>query len=145
MAQFTVISKGHSIRINSVSRVEEFRYQSSESDTLKSMSADTIWDTGSSVSVISERLAAELHLEPSGVTKISGIENRPFEANTYLVNIEFPNGVLAKYTTVVESPMVLYDLLIGMDVISEGDFVLSHDSGNTVFSFRYPSEGEIKF
>jgi hypothetical protein len=37
------------------------------------------------------------------------------------------------------------DVLIGMDIISRGDFALTHKEGKTVFSFRYPSLATIDF
>ena len=36
-------------------------------------------------------------------------------------------------------------MLIGMDIISKGDFAVSNFDGNTVFTFRYPSNSEINF
>lgn len=74
------------------------------------------------VTCISERLVAELQLRKTGITTISGIENKPRRANTYLVNLEFPNKVEMEYVEVVEAPMPLADILVGMDVISECDF-----------------------
>ena len=34
-----------------------------------------------------------------------------------------------------------YDVLIGMDVITQGDFCISTVNGQTVFSFRMPAKG----
>ena len=34
-----------------------------------------------------------------------------------------------------------YDVLIGMDVITKGDFVVSTVNGETTFSFRMPAKG----
>lgn len=37
------------------------------------------------------------------------------------------------------------DLLIGMDVISQGDMSITNFNGNTVMSFRVPSKVEVDF
>ena len=35
-----------------------------------------------------------------------------------------------------------YDVLIGMDVIGDGDFLLTNKNGCTEFSFHYPSRDQ---
>jgi hypothetical protein len=37
------------------------------------------------------------------------------------------------------------DVLIGMDIIGEGDFAVTHQDGKTTFSFRVPSLKTIDF
>ncbi len=63
----------------------------------------------------------------------------------YLVNIFLPNGVGFPNVTVTKATMGKTDMLIGMDLINKGDFALTHERGNTVFSFRYPSMSTIDF
>ena len=41
--------------------------------------------------------------------------------------------------------MVESDVLIGMDIISRGDFAITHPGGRTKFSFRVPSQADIDF
>lgn len=38
-----------------------------------------------------------------------------------------------------------YDVVIGMDVICNGDFAITNQDDKTTFSFRIPSEVEIDF
>jgi len=38
-----------------------------------------------------------------------------------------------------------YDVVIGMDVICNGDLAITNKYGKTTFSFRIPSEAEIDF
>lgn len=68
-----------------------------------------VWDTGASITCVSERLAGELNLK------------------------EF---------VYIDDDC---DLFIGMDIISLGDFALSHKEGKTLFSFRIPSLAPIDF
>lgn len=37
------------------------------------------------------------------------------------------------------------DVLIGMDIISNGDFAISNYEGRTQFSFRIPSQEHIEY
>ncbi|MBF0518396.1 MAG: SEC-C domain-containing protein [Nitrospirae bacterium] len=38
-----------------------------------------------------------------------------------------------------------FDILIGMDIICQGDFAVTYKEGNTVLSFRTPPLKEIDF
>ena len=37
------------------------------------------------------------------------------------------------------------DILIGMDIISKGDFAISNYDGKTQFSFRLPSQQDVDY
>ena len=37
------------------------------------------------------------------------------------------------------------DVLIGMDIISKGDFAVTHPEGKTQFMFRVPTQADIDF
>lgn len=65
---------------------------------------------------------------------------------TYLIDIGLPNGV--GFMAVKVSKALLgpgSDVLIGMDIISQGDFSITNQSGTTVFSFRVPSLHTVDF
>ena len=38
-----------------------------------------------------------------------------------------------------------FDVLIGMDIITQGDFAVTNLGGKTKFSFRIPSQASINF
>lgn len=63
----------------------------------------------------------------------------------YLINVFLPNDVGFPNITVTKGQIGSVDVLIGMDLINKGDFALTHEGGNTVFSFRYPSLATIDF
>lgn len=69
------------------------------------------------------------------------------ETNVYVVGLHLPNGLGNGFLQVTEMPAIAgaHDILIGMDVISAGDFAISNHEGRTVFSFRMPSAGRIDF
>jgi len=51
-----------------------------------------------------------------------------------------PNGVLVQGVAASEAELKVCDALIGMDVISMGDFLVTNKE-HTRFAFRVPSEG----
>lgn len=68
------------------------------------------------------------------------------EVETYLIDVGLPNSVGFRAVTV--SKAILgpgSDVLIGMDIISSGDFSITNQNGNTVFSFRVPSCHTVDF
>ena len=77
-----------------------------------------LWDTGSTMTVIPDELASKLNLEPVGK-----------------MMAETASGKLG--------PGI--DILIGMDIITLGDFVITNYNNKTVFSFRFPSSEVIDF
>lgn len=102
---------------------------------------NAIWDTGATGSVITQQAAAAMGISPSGMTVVHGV-NGAHNSPTYLVNIMLPGGVMFKGLRVTEGSLGNhYNVLIGMDIIGEGDFAVTSSSGNTVMSFRIPSSG----
>ena len=68
------------------------------------------------------------------------------DAEVYLVNIGLPNGVGFLHVQVTKGTIAPgVDVLIGMDIINQGDFTVTNKGGITVFSFRYPSAIHIDF
>ncbi len=108
-----------------------------------------IWDTGATNTVIRKQVADALGLKPSGKTTChavgSGEEVRQYEANTFLVNIYLPNHVCIMGVRVSEGAISGADVLIGMDIIAQGDFAISNYGGKTSWTFRVPSVEEIDF
>jgi len=63
-----------------------------------------------------------------------------------MVNIGLANGVQFAIIKVSKANLgAANDVLIGMDVISQGDFSITNENGNTVFSFRVPSAHTVDF
>ena len=106
-----------------------------------------LWDTGASGTCISPALAGLLALSPQGqrmTHDASGVRLR----NTYMVNIGLPNRVAFPGVLVGEfdAPAQLpIDVLIGMDLITAGDFAITNANGKTVMSYRCPPVSEIDF
>ncbi len=66
-------------------------------------------------------------------------------AEVYLVNIYLPNRVMFQNVHVTKGQVVGAEMLIGMDVINQGDFAVTNNGGITKFSFRVPSQSHIDF
>jgi hypothetical protein len=103
-----------------------------------------IWDTGATGSVIMQKVVDDLGLKPFGMTKVVGV-NGEHVSETYYVSIGLPNGVGFSSVRVTKGNILSADVLIGMDIISHGDFALTHFADKTCFSFRFPSIEKIDF
>lgn len=101
-----------------------------------------MWDTGSTNTLITQEVVNELGLKPYGRALISD-NTTVEECDTYLVHIGLPTGNTVLKLEVMLSNSQDYDVVIGMDVITLGDFVLTNADGKSVFSFRYPSKEKI--
>ena len=103
-----------------------------------------LWDTGATGTVITKKVVEELGLIPTGLTH-SYNANGSCIVNTYLVNVALPNGVIIHTVRVTEGILNGFDVLIGMDVITKGDFSITNKDSETVFSFQIPSTHDLDF
>ena len=103
-----------------------------------------LWDTGATRSSISNKVATLLKLIPVRQTTVFHATGQSL-VNVYDISIVLPNTVLVPFKTVSEGRFEGFDVLIGMDIISQGDFSVSNVDGKTTFSFRTPPYQEIDF
>ncbi|MDR2052347.1 MAG: retroviral-like aspartic protease family protein [Treponema sp.] len=96
-----------------------------------------IWDTGATHSVITRETAGELDLTPVDQVMISGVNSEGM-ADVALVHIILPNNVLVTNKRVTIADIKGADMLIGMDIIGRGDFLVCNSGGKTSFSFVVP-------
>lgn len=94
-----------------------------------------IWDTGAVSTMITPYIAKELELNCISLTTISSITDINVQANMYMVYLYLPNDIKID-TFATEAKPVDCDLLIGMDIISRGNFIIDNSSGKTVFTFK---------
>lgn len=105
---------------------------------------NSIWDTGASGSVITPRVVSELNLESiDEITTYTANGDR--QSNVYLVNIYLPNKVAFSGVRVTDGDIFGTDVLIGMDIITCGDFAVTNVAGKTCMSFQLPSARKIDF
>ena len=104
-----------------------------------------IWDTGATNSVITQAVVDRCSLKPISLRQVSGV-NGLHTAEVYIVNVRLPNGVAFQQIEVTQGILGNgIDALIGMDLITRGDFVVSNKGGVTVFTFRCPSTLDMDF
>lgn len=104
------------------------------------------WDTGATGTCISKELANKLKLIPTGLVNVhtpSGIGTM----NKYMINLVLNNEVRFVNLSAMDSEIGKQgiDVLIGMDIISNGDFAVSNYDGKTYFSFRLPSQEHVEY
>ena len=104
-----------------------------------------IWDTGATGSVITQSVVDACGLRPTGMATVHHADGESVQ-ETYLVNIGLPNRVAYPGVRVTKARLLVdADVLIGMDIISTGDFAVTNLDGLTKFSFRVPSLEHIDF
>ncbi len=108
-------------------------------------SANALWDTGATSSVISQKLAYSLNLMPISFKEVNGVHGSK-TCPVYIVDFYLPNGIRIKDIVVIASDGFSgFDILIGMDIISLGSIAISIEDNKTTFSYVVPSMGKIDF
>jgi len=104
-----------------------------------------IWDTGATCSVITQNVVQQLNLTPTGMTWSYNPGGKSL-VNRYHILVALPNKVIFPVVNAIEGRIIgHHDVLIGMDIISTGDFAITSHNRKTVFSFRIPSVQCIDF
>ncbi|GEM_PF-4358215 len=113
------------------------------------MNTKALWDTGADFCMISQELARSLRLVGQGYASVNQVEGNDVSRKAYLVNLLLPNGIVFSDVVALEDPGLRrmgVDFLIGLSVINEVDFALTHDrSGATVLSISYPADRLVDF
>lgn len=111
-----------------------------------------IWDTGATNSVITQKVVDDLQLKPIGVTEMHHAGGTSI-SNVYLVNIALPDGVMVSHVRVTLAELTDANtpedqqshVLVGMDIITTGDFAVTNHNQKTTLSFKIPTSKEIDF
>lgn len=107
---------------------------------------DALWDTGASGTSISTDVAKKLNLAVTG-QRVIFTPTGSRTVNCYMLDIILPNSICVKDVPVFESDIGLQNLdaLIGMDIITLGDFCVSNFEDHTVLSFIMPPKKTTDF
>lgn len=102
---------------------------------------NAMWDTGASRSAVSSELLNSLGASPHDARYMqtpAGI--RP--AGMYSVDIAMSNEVHFENVDVAEADMtgLSFQAIIGMDIISQGNFLVDNSNGHTVMIFEVSKE-----
>ena len=102
-----------------------------------------LWDTGATKSCIKNGLAQQLNLPVVRSTKALSVDG-PYVAKVYLASIGLPNRIIiAEIELLGCDDSLSFSMLIGMDVIVRGDFLVSTFGGMTTFSFQMPANRSL--
>ena len=107
-------------------------------DSTRVVKTRALWDTGAVTSVIDKSLVKKLGLVPFDTGRAYTAQGF-YDSSMYLLDVMLPNNIIVKGLRVGDGEFQGFDMLLGMDVISLGDFHLTND-GNTVFKFVIPPE-----
>lgn len=121
--------------------VRELRSEARIFDPLSERSLilkQAIWDTGATSTALNSSIARAFGLVATGQT-LAVTANGTAVVNTYVINLGLPQKVLIRGLNVMDGDLGdNTDLLIGMDVIAMGDFIVQNCAGMTHFSFCIP-------
>lgn len=122
-------------KIISPCTIDVNRYARKESAQENSFLAKALWDTGATVTVISELLVQQLGLIPTDFMRVAGYDGKPQLRNVYKIDIIIGDALRFNKLNVIEAPIITTDILIGMDVIAQGDLTFTHNESNTILTF----------
>ena len=104
-----------------------------------------LWDTGATNTVVSSRIIDRLKLPVVSRTHVGGV-NGEFETTIHMIDLWLPNFFVIRKVLVTKGILTSeIDALIGMDVITMGDFAISNFQGMTIFSYRSPSIADTDY
>jgi len=99
---------------------------------------DGIWDTGATISAVAQNVIDKLGLKQTGAVPI-GTAGGYITCPTYIIDLALPNRIVIPDLIVTGNDSLMScDMLIGMDVIGNGDFAISNPKGKTCFSYCLP-------
>lgn len=105
-----------------------------------------LWDTGATGCSITKEVAERLNLKPVSRAQVHHADGMT-EVDVYLVNIFLPNNIIIPGIHAFEckSTAGKFDMIIGMNIITLGDFSITNFNRQTVVSFRVPSLQEVDY
>ena len=104
-----------------------------------------LWDTGATISAVAKHVASDLGLSTEARIPIQHAGGRSANVPQHYVNLHLPNNLVMVGRPLAQLPLTNCDVLVGMDIISRGDFAISNLDGKTTFTFRIPSVEEFDF
>lgn len=93
-----------------------------------------LWDTGANMTCLSNRLVSALGLKPVSY-QYSETAGGVVLMSVYIVDIALTDNVVVEGLLVSSGDFGTTDVLIGMDIITQGNMTITNDNGHTEFSF----------
>lgn len=134
MEQFTYKTHGICDRIVIPCIIDVSDYELTSDLTDKTKMVKALWDTGSTVTVLSENLIQHLGLVASDITRVSGWDGVAITTNKYSIDLVLDN-LRVDFVNAVRGPLKNVDMIIGMDVIGQGELHITHPEFSTMLQF----------
>ncbi len=109
----------------------------------KVLKLNAVWDTGATRSAITQEVIDKLgikHTDELDIYTANGVR----AGKEYSINVYLPNHVALVGVPVTDGDMRI-DMLIGMDIISRGDFAVTNKFKGTWMTFQIPPTHSIDF
>jgi len=113
-------------------------YSSFSSSEGKNVITSAVWDTGADHSVLSPKIVKELELSVIDTKWVYGVNNSNCFSDVVLATIKFTDDLVLTNRRFSVNDIPGTDVLIGMDIIMMGNFVINNSDGKTLFSFVIP-------
>ena len=91
-----------------------------------------VWDTGATNTLISSQVVDALELVPLEESLVEGVGGI-VKSLVYEISLYLANDIVFKNVKALCSDIGDYDLVVGMDIIAQGDFVVSNNQGKICF------------
>lgn len=117
-----------------------------DSNTYIKIKVKALIDTGANCSCISTRVISACKLQKSTSVKLISAQGISF-SSVYEADITLPNDIKFSDVSVMEIPGGSdFDVIIGMDILSQCDIALTNAQSDMCFSIRVPpAENHIDF
>jgi hypothetical protein len=97
---------------------------------------DALWDTGSTNCCISNTLAQAMSLTVVGTHEVVGFTGKR-EQPIYTLTLTFGDGLMVENVSVVGiDTSQSFNFIVGMDIILQGDLLITQVNGEHFFTFR---------
>jgi len=113
-------------------------YSSFSSSEGKIVTTSAVWDTGANHSVLSPKIVRELELCAIDTKWVYGINNSNCLSDVVIATVGFTGDLVLTNRRFSVNNIPGTDVLIGMDIIMMGNFVINNTDGKTLFSFVIP-------
>lgn len=109
--------------------------------TTAAQGVKALWDTGASFTAISQKLVTQLGLPLLGNRKMASASGTVV-TQSYLAGVQIGSDIVVpQVATLAFAGAYNFDMLIGMDIIGQGSFLVNTINGTTHFSFSIPAIG----
>ncbi len=108
----------------------------------KRIKVQGLWDTGATQSAITDNVANQLQLPVISKARVSHAGGESVQ-NIHPAEFTLPNRLTIQGLRVTCAEISGADVLVGMDVITAGDFALTSQGGEFMLSYHFPTREKM--